>query len=272
MQIDSLKSSRRSVSLLFSGGADSTLSAALLAENFNDIHLVTFKHYSEWNVRSSKTNAIKLRAKFPQVEFKHIFLNCTKLFVRLQRDFLKDFPRYRYFTLFICGACKLAMHTELIIYNLKNNIKYAASGVNYSMNMFPDQTDDGIKELEEYDKEYGIKLLSPVYSIKGVDKIAVEMGIMDKKHLKVKHKASWTRLSDLSIPIKNMVDNTQGFCLWIPLIDLYIAMVRSRKDTTCCKLMLSVSKIAAKYYNEKINKVCRNYIELHIKQRIIVKR
>lgn len=246
------------VALLYSGGCDSTLSAAILAESFDTIHLITIKHYATWNVRMAKVNVAKLQRRFPNVIFKHVFLNSSKLFLKLQKYFFNDFFNFRFLTLYVCGACKLAMHTELIIYSLKNNIYCAASGASHEMNMFPAQTEGGIKQLENYYREYGIKLLCPVFLEKDADRKAVAIDIMDRWHLKEKHK--WDRPSKFYMPVKNIVNNIQGFCLWILGVDLYHVLVKERISSH------SISMLSSEYYKRKIKTICRDYIANSIKR------
>lgn len=253
--------SNKKISLLYSGGCDSTLSASLLAKDFDEVHLVTFKHYSTWNVGRSRINAEKLRQKHKNVEFKHVFLNSSKLFLKIQKDFMKDKKDFKYFTLYVCGACKLAMHTELICYNLANDIKSASSGASHEMKMFPAQTRGGLSELERYYETYSMKLISPVYDKKNVDKEAVENGLMEERHLKSAHKADWKGLSSLYVPIKNMLDNIQGFCFWIAVVDSYNAIKQKKSTKANNEFFNDISDISQKYYKDKINNVCKKYIE-----------
>lgn len=245
------------VSLLYSGGCDSTLSAAILARDFDEIHLVTFKHYSTWNIEASRINAAKLQNKFKKVKFKHVFLNSTRLFLLLQKDFLKDLRTFRYLNLYFCGACKLAMHSELIIYNLRNNIRYAASGASSEMSMFPDQNTGGIGELEKFYNEFNITLQNPVFFSVDTDKVAFDMNIFEGKHFKKRHRAK-TIFDFLYVPFFNIFDNIQGFCLCIGFIDLYIWLV---KKTGIFKCVESESR---NYYRKKIDKICKSYIDKNV--------
>ena len=244
----------RAVSLLYSGGCDSTLSASLLARQFQEIHLITFKHYFTWNVRRSKINAAKLQARFKDVKFRRVFLNSTALFLRLQKDIYKDWSGNRYLTFFACGACKLAMHTQLIVYNLLHDVPFASSGASHTMAMFPAQTRGGKEALEQFYKEHGITLLSPVYDLEDVDKTAVREGVFEERHLKTYHKAKGNKISDLMTPLKNIVDNIQGFCFWIAPVDPYKDGVAKKRTPEY------ISDISARYYERKIQDTCRRYI------------
>ena len=243
----------KKISILYSGGSDSTYSAALLAEEFSEIHLVTFKHYSTWNVGRSVSNVERLKSKFKDVCFKHVFLNSSELFLKLQKNIFSKFKKFPYFTLYVCGACKLAMHTQLIAYNLEHGISSASSGASRKMTMFPAQTDGGLKTLYDFYSDYGIFLINPVYKLNDIDEKAVRMGVFEKRHLKRNHKSR--NVSQFYIPVKNILDNIQGFCFWIGVIDLYNYFLR-RKMTS-----LDVSNISADYYRYAIDSVCRKYID-----------
>ena len=203
-------------------------------------------------MKSSKINAAKLRRVIKGVQFRHVFLNSTRLFMALQRGFLKDYKKYKYFTLYACGLCKLAMHTELIRYNRKHKILYAASGAAHLMDMFPAQTRGGLNALEEFYRKFGIELLHPVYNETDVDKKVVELGLMEAEHTKEKHKIS--SIMQWYVPLRNIYNNIQGFCFWIPFIDMYHYSIRKKITKE------KVSGIAADYYNYKAKTFCENYL------------
>ena len=266
MVYDKSRSASKKISLLYSGGCDSTLSASILAKDFEEIHLVTFKHYATWNVGRSRINVQKLRVENKQVRFIHVFLNISGLFYNIQKGFFNDRAMLPYFPLYICGACKLAMHTDLICYNLAHDITFASSGASHEMSMFPAQTEGGLSHLEKYYAEYGMQLMSPVYRKKNVDVEAIEKGLLEPRHLKKKHKASWNKLSDLYVPIKNVIDNTQGFCFWIAVVDIYIAREQKKSRLSRTQHASRVSKFSQQYYQKKIDDICRKYIELSQKK------
>lgn len=246
----------RRISLLFSGGADSTLAAAKLTTNYGEIDLITFKHYATWHIRASEKSENRLRAKYPQVKFKHIYLNSSDLFLRLQARILRDLPGHPFLNLYFCGACKLAMHTELAAYNLQNGIKSAASGASRLMPMFPDQTPGGIEALQKHlYGPLGLTLESPVFETERSDHEAMNLGLLDRKHLKIEHKASFTKFSDILIPFKNALLNTQGFCFHIALVDACLVFARERYSNA------DISRLSNGYYERLIKEVCLTWAE-----------
>jgi hypothetical protein len=244
------------ISLLFSGGADSTLAAAKLAARYKAVDLVTFKHYATWHISASVKSENKLKAKYPGTEFKHAYGNTSGLFLKLQARLLRDIKDEPFLNLYFCGVCKLAMHAALVGYNLRNGIKAAASGASRLMPMFPDQTPGGITALaERLYAPYGITLESPVFETARSDYEAMDLGLLDRRHLKSEHKASFTKPSDMLIPFKNALLNTQGFCFHIALVDSYLFFARKRYTDE------QVSGISGRYYRRLIDEVCRPWID-----------
>lgn len=244
------------ISLLFSGGADSTLAAAKLAGKYRAVDLVTFKHYATWHIGASGKSEARLRAKYPGTEFRHAYGNSTGLFLKLQARLLRDVKAEPFLNLYFCGVCKLAMHAALVVYNLRNGIKAAASGASRLMPMFPDQTPGGIAALaERLYAPYGIALESPVFETARSDYEAMDLGLLDRRHLKAEHKASFTRPSDVLIPFKNALLNTQGFCFHIALVDSYLFFARKRYTDE------QVSAASDRYYRKLIDEVCRPWVD-----------
>lgn len=244
------------VSLLFSGGADSTLAAAKLAADYKAVDLVTFKHYATWHIGASRKSEDRLRDKYPATEFRHAWGNSSGLFLKLQSRLLRDAKTEPFLNLYFCGVCKLAMHASLVLYNLKNGIKAAATGASRLMPMFPDQTPGGIEALQrELYGQYGMTLESPVFDTPRSDYEAMKLGLLDRRHLKAEHKASFTKFSDVLIPFKNALLNTQGFCFHIAFVDSYLFFARKRYSDA------QVSRISDRYFSRLIGEVCRPWID-----------
>ena len=58
---------------MYSGGADSTLAAALAAHRTSKVLLLTLGRYGLFQPRRASHNAAYLRHRFPEVAFDHIF-------------------------------------------------------------------------------------------------------------------------------------------------------------------------------------------------------
>ena len=246
------------ISLLFSGGADSTLSAAILARRYSKIELVTFKHYATWRVKSSSISEGKLKAAFRDTCFTHVYLNSTALFLELQKRVFKDIEAFPFLNHYVCGACKLAMHSALIVHNLKNGIRHAASGASRLMPQFPDQTPGGRLAIKELYARYGMTYENPVFELTDVDKKAAALGLIEPSHLKASHKADFSRPSDLLVPLRNAFANIQGFCFLIAFVDPYLKVAAreySHED---------VSRLSLEHYRACIAETCEPWIEARL--------
>lgn len=153
-----------SLALLFSGGTDSTLAAALERENYQKIHLLTFKRFGLYNLDNTKKHAQKLLMKFGNEKYEHHFIDINKIFKLLSyENYISNVKRHGFFMLSTCGFCKLAMHARAIVYALENNIKFVGDGANESMDIYPFQMLPVIEKVRELYRHFGITLENPVF-------------------------------------------------------------------------------------------------------------
>ena len=107
--------------VLFSGGTDSTLTAALMAEEFRKVYLITYDRFGLFSITNPKINVEKLKNKFGDNKFTHKVIRLDRLFKFVSYErYLRNFIRYRFFLLSTCGLCKLAMHIRTVIFCLNN--------------------------------------------------------------------------------------------------------------------------------------------------------
>lgn len=149
--------------LLYSGGTDSTLSAVLLLEKVNTVHLLTFSRKGIFSAQNAELNAKKLMNKYPG-RFVHKIIDVDKLFAFISyENYFRNLFRYGFFNLTTCGLCKLAMHLRAAIYCIDNQIDEIADGANNGMYMFPDQQRGYLDLLKEYYSKIGINYENPVF-------------------------------------------------------------------------------------------------------------
>jgi len=174
------------VSLMFSGGADSTLAAIKLIEKFKKVHLVTFDYSAVRGIQRAKEAGERLINKFGNYKLQHRIINIEDIFKEIYFDsFWKDFRRYKLFVENICAFCKIAMLFRLLIYNIDYRVKYAASGANRdAAPFFAEQmpkVSELIKELYlKYDKIY----FTPVFNILRTDHELYNLGLSEEKDKK----------------------------------------------------------------------------------------
>ena len=167
--------------MLFSGGTDSMLSAALMAEKYKKIYLITYNRFGLFSVSNSKINVQKLKNKFGEDKFTHRIIRIDKLskYVFYERYF-HNFIKHRFFLLSICGLCKLAMHIRTVIFCLNNKIANVCDGANQTMRLFPGQMPCVIKEIKMMYAKFRINYMNPVFD----SEYPSETDFFDRLHLK----------------------------------------------------------------------------------------
>jgi 7-cyano-7-deazaguanine synthase in queuosine biosynthesis len=179
------------ISVLFSGGPDSTLAALIALERAEKVHLLTFHHNKMGKIGKHHLVVEEMRTLFGKERVIAYEADTNDLFNKFYlNDFLKKIARYRTFYIpWICGACKLAMYSLAIEYNLKNGIKALYDGANEESNpFFVDQTENYINIMKEFfKKEYGMVYDCPVYKFKDTDKETERYGLKTTKDTKKEH-------------------------------------------------------------------------------------
>lgn len=169
-----------SVAILFSGGTDSTLTAALLQESFSKVFLITYNRFGFHSADNTKTQAELLKNKFGEDKFVHVFINVDKLFKFLSyENYLQNIIKHGFFNLSTCGLCKLSMHARTIKYCLDNDIRYVADGANQAMNMEPAQMKPVIDAIKQMYDHFGIIYFNPVFEMDGPE----DKGFIEKENL-----------------------------------------------------------------------------------------
>ena len=182
---------KKELSVLFSGGSDSTLAAALLADRYNKIHLLTFKFSAVVEPEKTEVSRMRLQKRFSNVEFVHRIIDTDNLFKELYLgSYWSDFRRYGLFSGNVCTTCKLAMFTSALKYNVENDIHYIASGVaERSGIIYIDQSAYGVKKLNSLFEKYGSEYLTPTFKIRRTDWKLFEMGVTPHKDVKLTDRA-----------------------------------------------------------------------------------
>jgi len=154
----------KEVVVLYSGGTDSTCAAALMAERFDKVHLLTFARFGVFSIDNSAVNVKKLKDKFGENKFVHKIINIDRLFREsAYSKYLENLRKYNFFLLFTCGLCKLTMHIRALVYCLENNIAYVCDGANKSMADYQEQMQVIINEFKKMYSKYGIIYDTPVF-------------------------------------------------------------------------------------------------------------
>ena len=150
--------------VLFSGGTDSTLTAAMYAKKYDKVHLITYDRFGIFEVENSRNNAKKLQDKYGQDKFVHKIIKFDKIFKKVAyQKYVKNILKHGFMNLSTCGLCKLSMHVMTVVYCLENDIKIVADGANKGMEIFPAQMDTVLNEIRTMYSEFDIIYSNPVF-------------------------------------------------------------------------------------------------------------
>ncbi len=170
----------RKALVLFSGGSDSTLAAALYAEQGYQVHLVTLDRFSYVRVTEyTEHNYKKLVAIYGQDRFVRSVLNIEKWHKLL------NYERYFYFAkryglaVVALNFSKLSLHWRSLIYAIQNDIEVIADGAVPYMKLYLDQNQKialgGFQDLYQH---FGIRHESPVWDLaEDVEQLLYNRGI-----------------------------------------------------------------------------------------------
>jgi hypothetical protein len=204
---------RREVSLLFTGGWDSTLAAFKLCETFSKVHLLTYYHSNSAFTENSKVNVIKLINRFGNEKIIHQIIDVDWLKEKLYHGMWRqDRRNYGLFLINCeCSACRIAMFARSIIYNLENNIGSLATG---EVEIAPvdaiSDLSDKLDEVKEHFCDiYGIDYLRPVYHEKNPHRKLFELGLIDKE------------VKNTKFPYEYLFHDTQPTCYVGPFSPIF---------------------------------------------------
>ena len=165
--------SQPQVSLMFSGGVDSTMTAMLLCEKFDRVHLLTYGNgYGHYHLGRTRKRAAELERHVGPGRLVHTIESIKELFDALMSDLVGDFARYRSGFIW-CMGCKIAMHTRSIIYNLENGVEEMADGSSQSTGEMVEQMLLSVYMVREMYSRYGITYSTPVYTIPREEEIRI---------------------------------------------------------------------------------------------------
>ena len=238
------------VALLYSGGSDSTLAAAVLTEKFDELHLLTF-YYSNVSegIERSKVNVERLRNKFMDKIFVHHIMNLDKLYKEiLYGRYILDLIKYRFFVLAMCPICKIAMFTRTLVHCLDNDIRHIADGANRGRGRtYPEQVRKVMKEFEKFLGHYGVEYSSPVYDMPvRTDELLFEMGLYPSGNVKYDPEAN--RMIEGNCNLKSLYHTvSQGY---------YVMLYGHDK----------FEEITIRYYRDKFGMLTK-YIDEYLQKR-----
>jgi hypothetical protein len=194
------------VVVLFSGGTDSMLTAALAAERFDEVFLVTYHRLGLSGTENSARGAEALANKYGAHRIHHEIIDISKLFKHVSYErYLHNLRKHKLFLLSTCGLCKLSMHIRTLIYCEDHGIEHVCDGANKGMNLFPAQMVGVLELMKELYADFGISYTNPVYDYEP----PADKSLVDREGMGVLK----TSLAPAPEPAAESRSKTTGFAL-----------------------------------------------------------
>ncbi len=173
--------------ILFSGGTDSTLAAALMLDEGRDVTLLTFDPGFVLFLDNASNNARRLQLRYGADRVRQEIIDNTEPTQRiLFGDKVADLREYGFnMSALVCLGCRMAMHARAIIYCLENEVPYLVDGSIADQSTVPEQLPSVLQRHRRfYREEFGIHHRSPIYDESRSDRRLAEMGMDGQKDLK----------------------------------------------------------------------------------------
>ena len=183
--------SQEQVTVMFSGGTDSTLAAAIGAEMFKKVHLLTFHVSQMSNWERSRKAAQLLIDRYSPDKVIHRIIDNDALFRRLYlSQYLRDLREYGlYLNCMVCLACGLGFRVRSLVYCRKYGIHYLWDGLQSEgapTHIYPILDASRQQVVTEFCRDYGVIKESPVYDISRTDHVLYEKGLAPEKQMKLR--------------------------------------------------------------------------------------
>jgi 7-cyano-7-deazaguanine synthase in queuosine biosynthesis len=178
------------ISVLFSGGPDSTLAALYGLDMATRVHLLTFHHRLMSRTENHIGVVKELKETFGEQRIAYHEERIDSLFNKCYfTGILNRITKYRTFYIpWICGGCKMAMHASTIAYNRAHHIAITFDGAHEeSAPYFPAQTETYIEVMKKLYQSYGMQYECPVYRVHGTDEKTEQYGLLSTPNTKREH-------------------------------------------------------------------------------------
>lgn len=149
--------------IIYSGGTDSTCVAALLAEQYDHLHLLTYDELGTRSAPSPNRNVEVLRETFGRERFSHTLIPIDAMLKHISYNrYLWYLSRYGLFMLSTCGFSSLSWHVRTIVYCLDHGITHVADGLTRELMHFPGHMDGVVEAVGGLYHAFGIEYRNPI--------------------------------------------------------------------------------------------------------------
>lgn len=147
----------RTASVMFTGGVDSTLAAALLLEEYDQVYLVTYDYGAELFMKNCEKSLNQLIEAYGKEKIHHEYIKVEKWWRDIQ---IRNASQFN----LVCMSCKFIMHTRTVCYCLENGIFASSDGSIHEQSQHPEQMGEVLKIMKNYYKSYFIDFTTPAYT------------------------------------------------------------------------------------------------------------
>ncbi len=161
---------KNEAAVMFSGGIDSLLSAVLLKQSYDRVHLITFdKGYLEFGVKNNQPNVQRLKDTFGQEAFTHQIVDLKKLVKAVSVKSLRRDRKTYNMEICWCVGCRMSMNAGALIFALEHDLVGYADGSNREQ--IPGRSPAGTAENfpsivnrhKDFARSYHVEFLTPVW-------------------------------------------------------------------------------------------------------------
>lgn len=220
--------------VLYSGGSDSTLVLLDSMDRYSEVHAVTYYRRLVSRIDPRNRNIEKIQCLYGGSKLVYSEIDFDGLFLDVARGrHIADLRKYGFFTLCLCGACKIAMHVRTLLYCLENNVLNVMDGANTEVVFDPDQRLSVKKHLRGFYGEFGVSFTTPL----------LDGGLKGLRADYELHRRGFTKVKDL----KETSADFQSHCRTICVNDLYAYSFFPEKQDAS-----SFDDLSESYFREKL--------------------
>lgn len=150
------------ISLMYSGGLDTTYTAMRLLEEHDRVHLLTFDSgVMHWVREFSTKNPAALRKSFGADRIVHSIISTREL-IRLQASEIGEGMKRYHTPGVVCTSCQFAMEVMTVAYCLEHGIPFATDGKSKAQTEVCLQTVQYCREIQRFMALFGIDYRMPL--------------------------------------------------------------------------------------------------------------
>lgn len=153
------------IALMFSGGLDSTATAVMLAEQYDRVHLITYRNgYGHYYHHRTEERVKELNRRLGD-KFVWTLVSTKDHFDRILVDHvMQDYREYRSGFIWFMG-CKMAMHMRSAVYCLEHGLTQMTDGSNSDTDEMVEQSLLSLSLITHFYEDCTVDFGTPVYDV-----------------------------------------------------------------------------------------------------------